>query len=122
MSVTKGVGAMKVIINRNLCGHPPASCEKCFGEFLLKGAFPDRGCMLDVIDDGTEQVTAEITSGDYTTTLIVTDENREGIIYDGYLKYIDLPFEALEIKPPSGNEYRQILREYAAKKDSLNQT
>jgi hypothetical protein len=72
--------------------------------------------MIDVIDDGSEQVTAEITSGDYTTSLLVTDENRDGIIYDGYLKYVDLPFEALEIKPPSGNEYRRILREYEAKK------
>ncbi len=43
---------MRVIINRNLCGHHPAGCEKCFGEFLLKGAVPDRGCILDIVDDG----------------------------------------------------------------------
>ncbi len=107
---------MRVIINRNLCGHHPAGCEKCFGEFLRKGAVPDRGCILDVIDDGKPKVTAQITSGDYTTELVVTDENREEIIYDGYMKFVDLPQEAFEIKPPDGNTVRRILREYQASK------
>src|SRR5581483_8576660 len=108
---------MRVIINRNLCGHHPAGCEKCFGEFLLKGAVPDRGCILDVIDDGSPDVTAQITSGGYTAELRVTDANREEIIYDGYMKFVDLPFEAFEIQPPNGNEIRRILREYQGKKD-----
>jgi hypothetical protein len=108
---------MRVIINRNLCGHHPAGCETCFGEFLRKGAVPDRSCMIDVIDDGTDQVTAVITSGAHTATLVVTDENREEIIYDGYMKFVDLPFEAFEIQPPSGIELRRLLREYAETKE-----
>lgn len=109
---------MKVIINRNLCGHPPFACEKCFGEFLRTGAYPDRSCMLDVIDDGKAEVSAEITSGAYTTTLVVTDDIREQVIYDGYMKFVDLPFEAFEVQAPSGNDIRRIEREYAQKKDS----
>jgi hypothetical protein len=107
---------MRVIVNRNLCGHHPAGCEQCFGEFLRKGAVPDRNCTLDVIDDGKPEVTAVITSGAYTTTLVVTDENREEIIYDGYMKFVDLPFEAFEIQPPNGDEIRHILREYGQQK------
>lgn len=107
---------MKVIINRNLCGHPPFACEKCFGEFLRTGAYPDRSCMLDVIDDGSPEISAEITSGKYTTTLVVTDDIREQVIYDGYMKFTDLPFEAFEIQPPDGNEIRQIIHEYEAHK------
>lgn len=107
---------MKVIINRNLCGHPPFACEKCFGEFLRTGAYPDRSCMLDAIDDGKPEVTAEITSGAHTRTLVVTDDIREQVIYDGYMKFADFPFEAFEVQPPSGNELRRILREYDQKK------
>jgi hypothetical protein len=104
---------MRVIINRNLCGHPAFACEKCFGEFLRTGAYPDRGCMLDVLDDGKPEVTAVITSGPHTRELVVTDEIREQVIYDGYMKFADFPFEALEVQPPHGEDIRRIIREYA---------
>jgi hypothetical protein len=107
---------MKVIIDRNLCGHPPFACEKCFGEFLRTGAYPDRGCMVDFIDDGKPEVTAVITSGKYTAEVVVTDENREEVIYDGYMKFANLPFEAYEIDPPHGGDIRRILRDYEEKK------
>lgn len=108
---------MKVIINRNLCGHPPFACEKCFGEFLRTGAYPDRSCMLDVIDDGKPEVTAEITSGEYTRTLVVTDDIREEVIYDGYMKFADFPFEAIDIKAPGGNEIRNIIHGYQRREE-----
>lgn len=107
---------MRVIINRNLCGHPPFACEKCFGEFLLHGAYPDRSCIFDVIDDGSEQVTAVITSGNVTRELVITDEIREEVIYDGYLKFADFPLEALEVQPPHGEDIRRIIREYEEQK------
>lgn len=109
---------MKVIINRNLCGHPPFACEKCFGEFLRMGAFPDRGCMLDTIDDGKPEVTAVITSGKYTKELVITDDIKEEVIYDGYMKFADFPMEAFEIQPPHGEDIRRIIREYQKQKPS----
>lgn len=112
---------MRVIINRNLCGHPPFACEKCFGEFLRTGAYPDRGCMLDVIDDGSELVTAEITSGPYTRELVITDEIREEVIYDGYMKFADFPPDAFEIQPPHGEDIRRIEREYEEKKSAAKE-
>ncbi len=104
---------MKVIINRNMCGHHPASCEKCFGEFLRRGDVPDRGCIVDVQDDGQKDLTAIVTSGKYTGTLVVNDQNREEVIYDGYIKFMDLPAEAFEIVPPHGEDIRRMLREQA---------
>lgn len=111
---------MRVIIDRNLCGHPPFACEKCFGEFLRTGAYPDRACMLDVIDDGKPDVTAVITSGPYTRELVITDEIREEVIYDGYMKFADFPSEAFEIQPPHGEDIRRIEREYQEKKGKAN--
>lgn len=109
---------MRVIINRNLCGHPPFACEKCFGEFLLKGAYPDRSCMLDVIDDGKPEVTAVITSGPYTREVVITEDIREQVIYDGYMKFAGFPDDAFEIPQPDGNEIRRIIHEYQREHDA----
>ncbi len=102
---------MKVTINRNLCGHTPAACEACFGEFLRKGAVPDRGCIVDVEEDGNAVVTATIKSGTYETTLIIPPTDFEKVIYDGWMKYADLPSEAYDIVPPHGDEIRKILNQ-----------
>lgn len=103
---------MRVIINRNLCGHPPFACETCFGEFLRTGAYPDRSCIMEVIDDAKPEVTAVITSGVHTRELVITDDIREEVIYDGYMKFADFPDDAFEIQPPHGNDIRRIIREY----------
>ncbi len=102
---------MRLTINRNLCGHHPAACEICFGEFLRRGGVPDRPCFTDAVDDGREAITARFQSGPYFGTLEITEENREEIIYDGWMKYVQLPPEAFEIVPPHGDEIRRWLRE-----------
>ncbi len=102
---------MKVTIDRNFCGHHPAACEQCFGEFLLHGAVPDRGCITKVEDDGRPEVLVQIKSGKYAASLVVTDENREQIIYDGWMKFANLPPEAFEIVPPHGADIRRMLHE-----------
>ncbi len=109
---------MKVTINRNLCGHHPAACEQCFGEFLRRNAaVPDRACITGLQDDGRPETFVEIKSGKYSGTLVVTDQNREHIIYDGWMKYVQMPFQAFEIVPPHGNDIRRILREEEAEQE-----
>lgn len=102
---------MKVTINRNFCGHHPAGCEQCFGEFLRHGAAPDRGCITKVEEDDRPEISVDITSGKYTATLVVTDANREQIIYDGWMKFVDLPPEAYAILPPHGADIRRMEHE-----------
>jgi hypothetical protein len=106
---------MQVTINRNFCGHPPASCEACFGEFLRKGAVPDRGCIVDVQDDGKPEVIATIVSGKYRGTLVVDDQNRDAIIAEGWMKFANLPPEAFDIVPPHGDDVRRMIREQETK-------
>ncbi len=108
---------MKVTIDRNYCGHHPAACERCFGEFLRHGAVPDRSCITDVQDDGRPEIVVQVTSGKYTGTLVVDDQNREEVMYDGYIKFLDLPPEAFEIVPPHGDEIRRMLLDQEAKKE-----
>ncbi len=102
---------MKVTLNRNMCGHHPAACEQCFGEFLRRGTAPDRGCITDFVDDGRPEMIATIKSGNYFGTLVITDENREEIIYDGWMKFVRMPPEAFDIVPPHAAEIRRMLRE-----------
>lgn len=102
---------MHVTINRNFCGHHPAGCEQCFGEFLRHGTVPDRSCITNVAEDGRPETTVDIQSGPYSTTLVVTDENREQIIYDGWIKFANLPQEAFEIVPPHGGDIRRMVQE-----------
>ena len=84
---------MQLTINRNKCGHHPAACEQCFGEFLRNGTRPARGCFTEIVDDGRPEIIARIQSGDHFGTLVVTEENREAIIYEGWMKYVQLPPE-----------------------------
>ena len=102
---------MKVTINRNLCGHTPAGCEACFGEFLRHGAAPDRACIMDVLDDGKPEVTATIYSGQYNTTLVIPPQDFEKVMYDGWMKYANLPPEAYDILPPHGDDIRRMVKE-----------
>lgn len=102
---------MQVTINRNFCGHAPAGCEECFGQFLRKGAVPDRSCIVDVTEDGKEQVTTTIISGKYRGTLVVDATNRDAIIQEGWIKFAGMPPEAFDIVPPHGDEIRRMLRD-----------
>lgn len=102
---------MKVTLDRNTCGHHPAACEQCFGEFLRRRTTPDRACITDIVDDGRPEILATIKSGGYYGTLLITDQNREEIIYDGWMKFVQMPPEAFEIVPPHGAEIRRMLHE-----------
>ena len=102
---------MLLVINRNYCGHAPAGCEECFSQFLRKGAAPDRGCIVDLVDDGKPEITATIISGKYRGTLVIDANNRDAIIQEGWIKFAGLPSEAFDIVPPHGDDVRRMLRE-----------
>ncbi len=93
---------MKVEINRNLCGHHPAACEQCFGEYLRQGTLPDKGCITESEDDGKPEITVTVKSGPYRGTLVITDENREEIIYKGWMKFVRMPPEAFHTGTTDG--------------------
>ena len=97
---------MRVMIDRNHCGSWAPACEECLGQFLAHGDRADRACITQVIDDGSETVTAIIQSGHFVGTLTVTPENRQAIITEGWRKYSTLPDEAFDIQPPHADDIR----------------
>ncbi len=97
---------MRVTMDRNLCGSWAPACEECLGQFLAHGDRPDRACITDMADDGSETVSVVIHSGHFVGTLTVTPQNRQAVISEGWRKYASLPDEAFDIQPPHGEEIR----------------
>ncbi len=95
---------MQVTINRNVCAHHPAVCEQCFGDFLREGLVAGRGCITEIVDDGRPEITARIRSGKHFGTLVVTEENREEVIYHGWMQFVQMPPEAFECRPPGSDD------------------
>ena len=99
---------MRVTIDRNFCGAWAPACEECFGTYLAHNFAPDRACLTEVADDGSDTLTVTIRSGGYVGTLTVRPEDRETVIQEGWRKFSTLPDEAFDIQPPHGNELREM--------------
>ena len=80
---------MRVTIDRNTCMTVLPACEECFATFVLNGCYPDRACIVDVEEDGNEATTVEVHYGHHSVELVVTDENREMIAYEGWTMFVD---------------------------------
>ena len=85
---------MQLTLDRSRCGHHPAACEGCLATYLQHGVLPERGCLGHPVEDGRPEITIRIKSGTFYGTLVVTEENREEIIYHGWMQFAQLPPEA----------------------------
>lgn len=68
---------MKIYMDRVWCTCWQASCEATFGWKLLHRDFSLGGCIVDVVDDGREDITVFIHDKDTDKVLNITDENWE---------------------------------------------
>ncbi|MGB8647243.1 MAG: hypothetical protein WCF84_18540 [Anaerolineae bacterium] len=87
---------MQLTLDRSQCAHHPTACEGCLAQFLQTGAQPARGCLGPPVDDGQPEITIRIKSGDSYGTLVVTDENRDEIIYHGWMQFAQLSPDMLQ--------------------------
>lgn len=81
---------MRIVLDRNTCKTILPACEECFATFLLHGCVPDRGCITDAVDDGQEETTLVLQYQGKEIEILVTDENRELLAYDGWSAYVDV--------------------------------
>lgn len=84
---------MRVTLNRALCRHHPAACEDCFAQFLQTGEQPPGGCITEVVDTGEPELVVKVVTGNQTGTLVVTNRNRDEVIYNGWMRFIRMPYE-----------------------------
>ncbi len=80
---------MKVWMNRDKCETSLSACLSCFGQFVRTGV-PNRGCITDHEDDGTEDITIfMISEGVERAPVFIPEEDRELVAYEGWDKFVD---------------------------------
>ncbi len=95
---------MKIWIDRNTCDSNLAACEQCFGQLVRTGV-PDRACILQYEDDGSDTLTIYVHSEDTTETVVIPPDMRELVAYEGWTSFVHFqpPFRKHE-GPPHGHD------------------
>jgi hypothetical protein len=89
-----------------MCGAWAPACEECFATFVRRSFALDRACIVGSSEDGSDDVTIDMRSGQSAATLKITAANREAVAAEGWRAFSDLPDSAFEIKQPHGDDIR----------------
>jgi hypothetical protein len=80
---------MKVWINRDKCESSLSACLSCFGQLVRTGN-PDRGCIMDHEDDGSQDMTVFMFSdGKEREPIFIPEKDRELVAYEGWDKFVN---------------------------------
>ena len=80
---------MRVKINRNYCDAHLAFCERCLGQFLKYPMGYERRCFEELEDDGKEELTIELHTGDQDINLVLNEEERLLLASEGWAYFVD---------------------------------
>ena len=75
---------MKVVIDRGLCDANLAFCQRCSAAFIRYPEGSDRPCIRDIIDDGQDGLTLEMSTDGRVLEVELTDEMRELASVEGW--------------------------------------
>ncbi len=80
---------MYVKINRNVCDHQLAICERCLGKFLQNPMGYERQCFEEIRDDGSDLLTIDLHSGEHNVQLVLDAQQRELLGGEGWAKFVE---------------------------------
>lgn len=80
---------MKVTIDRHICTAVLNVCEHCFSFFAQNPMGVDRYCIIEQIDDGSDEVTLTIRSDNTERTIVLDDARRELVVTEGWSSLVD---------------------------------
>lgn len=76
---------MRIVMDRGLCGAALSFCARCSATYFQKPLGTDRPCILNVIDDGRDDVLEFYVRTDGRTLHFeLTDEVQEGLALEGW--------------------------------------
>lgn len=76
---------MKIVLDRRSCNcHEPA-CETHFGWHFLREEITPIDCVIEISDDGQEQITFFIMDRDGVDKTLIVDESNRAEAYDSWL-------------------------------------
>lgn len=80
---------MYVKINRNVCDHQLAICERCLGKFLTHPWGYERHCFEEIRDDGKDELTIEMDTDGHHVVLVLDEEQRKLIAGEGWANFVE---------------------------------
>lgn len=80
---------MYVKINRNVCDHQLPICERCLGKFLANPLGYERQCFEEIRDDGSDELTIDLHTGDHDVRLQLTEAQRKLIAGEGWSAFVN---------------------------------
>ena len=81
---------MKIVMDRSYCDASLTFCARCSAAFFQKPMGTDRQCIVDVIDDGNDDVRHfEVLTDGRTLEFDLTDELQEGLAIEGWEFLVD---------------------------------
>ncbi len=80
---------MRVKINRNVCSASLEYCERCLGRFLEYPLGYERRCFEELEDDGKEDLTLEIHTGERDLVLVLNEEQRLMMAGEGWATFVE---------------------------------
>lgn len=80
---------MYVKINRNTCPSHLAFCERCLGQFLKFPLGYERRCFEEIVEDGKDELTIDLFTGEEYRRLVLDDEQRKTLAGEGWAKAVD---------------------------------
>jgi len=80
---------MHIWLDRDTCTSNLSACLSCFGQLLRTGA-PDRGCIVNYEDDGSEDYTIFMhADGQDREPLVIPKEMRDLVAFEGWDKFVN---------------------------------
>ncbi len=92
---------MYVKINRNVCDHQLAICERCLGKFLNNPLGYERQCFEEIRDDGSDLLTIDLHAGERDVRLVLDADQRHLIAGEGWATFMDFAVPMMRQKTES---------------------
>ena len=80
---------MYIKINRNVCDHQLAICERCLGKFLANPMGYERQCFEEIQEDGSDLLTIDLHTGDHDVRLVLDEAQRKMMAGEGWAKFVE---------------------------------
>jgi hypothetical protein len=77
--------AMKIIMDRSYCDASLSFCARCSAAFFRKPLGTDRLCIIDIIDDGRDELLRiELRTDGRTLEFDLTEDVQKGLTLEGW--------------------------------------
>ena len=105
---------MIIIMDRGLCDASLTFCARCSATFFQKPLGTDRPCVVQIIDDGDDEVLAFVVlSEGHTLRFHLTEETLEGLRLEGWEFLAD--FDPALIRRGAAGRWRELAHQMPLK-------